>query len=677
MDRNFEDRPEYAQWGFIWYKEKEIFHASDADIAKIAADFKAAGITHVMTFSSTHFRWNFRNYYEDINRTIKRMVDACHALGIYVVEHHSCNLFCGYQSPDNIEGALKRANTNDYPSLLDDMSLDSFSDGVPLRDMVQYSGLTGEPLWVDLYHAWSMCTNNPEYRRQYFNYLEDVYSKGVDGIMTDDVEFYALDACACPHCRRLFHERYGMELPEAGDTASWEKMLADTEGKMFLSWKNFRYDSSIDFHQAVVDHYTALGLKMMRPHYIATAISWANPWAYVFDDVPRLDWGFQECCCGAIRYSWPEYVLEAHHRTAVCKRYDVPVMSLYYPGSSNIQMLSWALSLYCGHKYLGTDQHNAPTSEGPLRAFEAAHFEALNGLKLNGRLAIYDSARSRELDGLYSDKTFEMICGVGQAAIFGNIPMAIVSYRDWKSYTDYKVIVVPSTRFMADSEIKLLGDFMRQGGTLIWCDECGLGDCVSGEMRSQAKVLRLLGDPGEGKLVVTGRSTLAVPAYKRCFTYGTDYAGEPKRVPSDGAWQPFTPEQKAAVAQLSNMLKKELGYGDIALDGAPEHTLASSWYGDTGRLTMQFVNANDTLIEDKPGVGFGHEDPAPFVPNSASIKVKLYKPTALRAFAYKAVELSSLHGSMQVEAHDAGAYIEYEIPAGALLDYLLAEFITA
>ena len=72
-----------------------------------------------------------------------------------------------------------------------------------------------------------------------------------------------------------------------------------------------------------------------------------------------------------------------------------------------------------------------------------------------------------------------MICGVGQACIFNNIPFAIVSYRDWKEYNNYKVIIVPSARFMADSEVVQLGDFMRAGGTLIWCEECGMGDCYN------------------------------------------------------------------------------------------------------------------------------------------------------------------------------------------------------
>ena len=674
-NNQFETRPDHAQWGFLWYKEQEIFHATDADIAKIANDFKAAGITHVMTFSSTHFRWNFRSYFKEINRTIKRVVDACHAVGIYVVEHHSCNLFNGYKDRSDRVNAFVRAKPEDYPKLEADMSLECDVDGVKLKDLVQYSGLTGEPLWVDLYHAWAMCTNNPDYRKRYFNYLEDVYRQGVDGIMTDDVEFYALDSCACPHCRRLFRERYGKELPEAGDKAGWEAMLADQEGELFLTWKNFRYESSVNFHQAVVDHYTSLGLKMLRPNYIATSMSWANPWAYVFDDLPRLDWGFQECCCGAIRYSWPEYVLEAYHRSAVCHRYNVPVMSLYYPPTKNIQLFAWALSMYCGHKYLGTDHTNNIAAEGPLRAFEARHFELLNHLTVNGRVGIYDSARSRELDGKYSDETYKMICGVGQACIFNNIPFAIVSYRDWKEYNNYKVIIVPSARFMADSEIVQLGDFMRAGGTLIWCEECGMGDCITGAMRTREKVFKLLGGSGNGKLLVMSAEELGVPSYKRAFTYGTDIDGKPRRLPSDGAWQPFTDAENQRRDALADRIIAELGEADIETECAPDCTLVSSYYSKTGTLTTHLVNATDTLKEDEPGTGFGHNDPVPFKPNAQPIRVRVRKPDALKDFCYSKANLYTLHGDDTVDAVDDGAYVEYEIPQGGLTDYLLVELV--
>lgn len=668
----FETRPDHAQWGFLWFKEYEIFKATDADIAKIAADFHNAGITHIMTFSTTHFRWNFVPYWPQINRAIERVVNACHALGMYVVEHHSCNLFNTYRTPEERPGAFCRAKLSDYPELEKSMSLDDEIDGVKRRDLVQYSGITGEPLF-GIYHAMSMCTNNPLFRERYFRYLEDVYRRGVDGIMTDDVEFFDLDSCACPHCRRLFTERTGLELPANGDAEAWNRMLADTDGKLFLAWKNFRYASNIDFHQAVVDHYTKLGLKMMRPNYIATSLSWANPWGYVFDDLPALDWGFQECCCGAIRYSWPEYVLEAHHRSAVCRRRNVPVMSLYYPDTQNLRVFAWALSLYGGHKYLGTDHTNNIQGEGELRAFEAENFGLLNGLEINAKIGIYDSARSRELDGRYSDETYKMICGAGQACIFGNLPLRIVSWNDWRSFGGLKLIVVPSCRFMADSEIARLGDFMRAGGTLVWAESCGLGDNIACEMRTREKVLNLLGDHGDGKLIMVPDEFLSVPAYKRAFTYGTEIERDGVHLPSDGPWQPFTSAQNAVRGALADFFAKEIGGGRIALGGAPVDTLASSFHGASGIFTVHLVNATGSLKEDGPGAGFGHSDAVPFEPNASAFTVTVEKPAAFAPFAYTKAVLHTLQGVKTVEAAEKDGKVTFTVPAGTLKEYLLAE----
>ena len=331
--------------------------------------------------------------------------------------------------------------------------------------------------------------------------------------------------------------------------------------------------------------------------------------------------------------------------------------------------------MYCGHKYLGTDHTNNIAAEGPLRAFEARHFDLLNHLTVNGRVGIYDSARSRELDGKYSDETYKMICGVGQACIFNNIPFAIVSYRDWKEYNNYKVIIVPSARFMADSEVVQLGDFMRAGGTLIWCEECGMGDCITGAMRTREKVFKLLGGSGNGKLLVMSAEELGVPSYKRAFTYGTDIDGKPRRLPSDGAWQPFTDAENQRRDALADRIIAELGEADIETECAPDCTLVSSYYSKTGTLTTHLVNATDTLKEDEPGTGFGHNDPVPFQPNAQPIRVRVRKPDALKDFCYSKANLYTLHGDDTVDAVDDGAYVEYEIPQGGLTDYLLVELV--
>ena len=81
------------------------------------------------------------------------------------------------------------------------------------------------------------------------------------------------------------------------------------------------------------------------------------------------------------------------------------------------------------------------------------------------------------------------------------------------------------------------------------------------------------------------------------------------------------------------------------------------------------------MKEDVPGSGFGHNDPAPFQPNVEPIRVRVRKPDALKDFRYSKANLYTLRGEDAVDAVDDGAYVEYEIPQGALSDYLLVELV--
>ena len=67
-----------------------------------------------------------------------------------------------------------------------------------------------------------MCFNNPDYRKVYFDYLESLYKVGIDGIMTDDVQYFGDgNACTCEHCRRLFYEKTGYSLPSPDEWDSF------------------------------------------------------------------------------------------------------------------------------------------------------------------------------------------------------------------------------------------------------------------------------------------------------------------------------------------------------------------------------------------------------------------------------------------------------------------------
>jgi hypothetical protein len=80
-----ESKPLFGpRFGWFWYNEEAIFSFSKDDFDRQAADFHRAGVNHVITFSSTHFRWSHRRDWALLTETLARVVRACHRHGIHV-----------------------------------------------------------------------------------------------------------------------------------------------------------------------------------------------------------------------------------------------------------------------------------------------------------------------------------------------------------------------------------------------------------------------------------------------------------------------------------------------------------------------------------------------------------------------------------------------------------------
>lgn len=682
----FENRPYHAQWGFFWFNEQEIWYAQPEWYDQRAQQFADAGITHVMTFSNTHFRWSFRRHFDRINDALAQVVRACHARGIRVVEHHSCNLLFNFADEAGRQAHLANEGKL-WPGYAADMALDSRIDGVPLEDLLQYAGSTGKPFY-NFYTAFTMCTNNPDYRRSYFKYLEDVYATGVDGIMTDDAQFLSEDSCACRHCRKLFHERTGFELPPGGDGEAWKAFLADRDAPRYLAWRKFRHDSILDFHRAVVAHYRSLNLDLLRPNYSATSITWMAPWGFVFDELPELDWGFQECFGGAVRYSWPEFLFEARHRSMICDRRAIPAMSLWYPRTENLQRLAWAMSLYSNHKYLnggvGAPGGSELTleSEKGLRIFEKEHFKLLNELMPHAEVALFDSAANRELYSRYNGRGNVLSCGLAHSMLHGNLPFRVVGGPELVAgLEEIKLLIVPDTVFLTDAEIVDLGRFAAAGGTLLWTLGSGMKDPEALERHRSGRVLAELLGLGETELPVPpavlphGRGRIAVEEYDRLLA---PYSG--RCVAWDGSgkrveFQLPTEADKVRQRQLLERLDEWLPDGSvIRLQSAPEGLLASSYYDPAGTLVMHLVNAAGTLAKPDEEL-FGENDPAPFAVIENSIEIALRKPAALAAVKYPQASFHRLGAeTLTVPVTEAEGWLKLTLPPGILKDYILVEF---
>ncbi|MDD4816519.1 MAG: hypothetical protein PHI85_00925 [Victivallaceae bacterium] len=657
--------PFRASWRFFHCDEHEIFEADDAEFDADARRMAVAGFTHVMTFSNTHFRWTFRGEWPRITEMLRRFTAACHRHGLKVIEHHSANLLytaAAFKNTGDI-AASRLDRLNYWPDIEKDSDPDSMFNGIRLGSMFQIDGTTGKPQQT-LYTSYAMCHNNPDYMRLYTEYLATLYAVGIDGIMTDDVQFLAdgYAACACPSCRRKFRERYGMELPECGEP--WKKFIADETSPLFISWKKFRYESILEFHETIMRHYGKLGFKMLRPNFAATCVSWRSPWGGIFDTLPALDWAFIEHCCGVIRYSWPEFVVESVHCNMMAKERRIPAMSLYYPERIDDQRLCWALSLYCHHRYLG-DPAKAELfdDQAAFHLFENAHFDQLFKGRQIVRIAIFGEAAGREIDPYYNSRTRDVLCSLGQAMTMNNLPWTMT---DGSDAADFSVIVVPSP-LMSDEQIRTLA---ASGAVLLWDEFAGTWNLDPVAPRQPDELDRLLGG---AKIVRVPHEQLSGFYYKRCAVKNAADR-DPVNCGEPGKWRLAVPEETAKWREMTGFVASFLdGGADIAVSGAPDGLLVSAFYdAQRPEMSLHICNASGTLVHPA-APGFGSVDTVEF-PALPDVVVSLRKPEAWRSrvFLLAVLYVEQRGGDgLVVPVRNNGDRIEVKIPAGLMQEFAL------
>ena len=663
-----------TRFAFFWYNDQEIFHDTEADLARKAEAFADVGINHVITFSSTHFRWSFRRHWDLLTDTLARVVTACHAVGIRVTEHHSSHLT--HNPIDEagerlLEERLRKRGSSlaSWPHLREDCDADPVIDGVPLSSWRQIDGRTGRwarsayPGRYD-YQGWTFCFNNPHYRRAYLDYLEKLYATGIDGIMTDDVEWFGAEhACACATCRALFREGTGHDLPEPGP--AWERWHGDHGDPAYVAWLRFRVQSTTAFHQAVKDHYTALGMRPLRPNYSERVLH-RDPHGVSLEELPDLDWIFKENDYSTIvRYSWCSWAIEAAHRFAVGRWRDIPPMSMFYPDRPDTVRFCWGLAMSWGHLYLATPEgESLEQTEKELRRFEVAHPELLRRVQRVASLGFYDSRATRHLYEHAEERSLAGLIAWTQACYRRNLPFDLFQPEELSRLPLYRVVVLNEAVFLSDVELDALRGFVRAGGTLVWTGATGSKD-ETGAGRDAAVLGRFWGidsfaavpdgappvttQVGAGRLVQVAGDYALAPVERIARPVG---GGRTTRLP----WQPVSAAHERLRDELVAFLGGLTGGADLQIEHLPADVLATVFATESGdSVVVHLVNAAQTLavadgslgrleppVPDHgvglvgaqfavgTGASIGHDDPIPF-PRFAGepVGITLRMPAAL------------------------------------------------
>lgn len=665
--------PWSEKFGWFWYNDFEIFEASDAELEKKILKFRNQGINHLITFSCTHFRWNFINNWEPIHNCLKRICQIAHKHGMRVTEHHSAHLTFNpvdEESRNYMLNSMKNRHCDpaNWHGLLENMTGDPVINGHHLSSFRQIDGNTGRAVFT-MYKGYGMCFNNPDYVREYLKYLERVYACGVDGIMTDDVQYFG-ESCACPHCRKKFRETAGYELPEPGE--AWKKWFGNYEDKSFTDWLAFRADSLTEFHCKVKEHYEQLGLKLLRPWYRSTAL-FHTLLNYYLEPLPALDWVFQEACYGSvIRYSWLSWALEQKHRISVARQRNIPSMVMFYPERQDQMDFSWAMCRSWGSMYLATFEGEAGNcSESKLRELEKNNAEFLDDLDCAAKIGFYDSFLNRLKNKQVNSSR---MTGWMQCCILNNIPCDLFSDREFSRMNGYSAVSAADHGLMSDPEVEQLLKFAEGGGTLIISSSSGIFD-ENMQRLSTEKWLARWQIPafsagtdfeeisfGNGKIITVSDDFMQVPRTDQC------------RVPR-GTEMPF---HLAAPAGFPQMRKAAAVFGEFLLKVCPESVVldirgfntaltASLHRNRNGHLVLQLVNTGKVMELPENAV-VSHADKLLFLETgSGEITIKAVRQRV------KAVKLTALDvpGERELDFVQSGDGVTVMIPENSFQSYAL------
>ncbi|OQA85714.1 MAG: hypothetical protein BWY31_01744 [Lentisphaerae bacterium ADurb.Bin242] len=634
--------PYEVRFTFFWYNDREIFFDTEEEIGAKMKKTADQGITHLITFSCTHFRWSYRPWWEQINECLAKIVKAAHTYGLKVIEHHSSELASYPDTPEHLERLRKYLL--DHGSSLETWSgLVEYLTGPdsPALKWPQIHEKTGKPN-ITAYAATNRCYNNPEYIREYLEYLESIYATGVDGIMTDDVQFYC--QCRCEACRYLFKEKYGHTLPSP---EKWDEWFGDMRDPAFIDWLHFRFDSIQNFHNQIKTHYNRLGLQLLRPNYISLAIT--RDWtASSVETVPDLHWFFQECARACVlRYSWLKSLSEEKHRAMVAGQRGIPHGILFYAYDRDQLIFSWGTAMLSGGFYINTPEGGGcELDETQVRSFEKKHAGILFHIDEMPEVGFLDSRDNRFFSPGYEMSRMEFWM---QSCIVHNLPCAMLNADLPESWKTCRILCLNELNVLSEKQIDDLKEYANDGGILMISGlpgnqnekylERSLKECetlwgfhlTASDEKSyeifpfgKGKIClcgKFFGYPGPEEEIqaVFGKNHLDFRFGKMPFEFlkstpfvcANTIRSEKSAVRSNigSLYEGIRDIGK----QVCALMEQLLGDGCFFHAALPELVLAAPYRSRReDSITIRLLNAGDTLTPPGNGVEISHDDPIPF-----------------------------------------------------------------
>ena len=407
------------------------------DAQKIIAPLKQQGYNALMV-SGLHMRYTYTDLWESrIVPYMKYLCQAAHEAGMKVIDHYDVPIFF----------------SRGYPFLLRDGHLEWTQ-----RD-IRY----GTPTRM-------YCINNPDFREHFFAFTRRVQREGgIDAYQIDEVYFFDQNFCGCEHCRRLFQEATGFQLPHEADSPVFFNN-AHPLWRLFLLWRStctqqFKRDFIASIQQenpaAFLSTYTTSHYSPSRRGgaWGSFLVSYANG----KEGVSRLPFHDYRYCLADFRL---------YHGLADALGHSS--WMLWYPLTSSTARFSWGMS-----QASGCAQWHSTTWSSSVRDLIAwPHKMKKFDFETFADVATIFSEKSKNAS-LWTGHYHGMeSLGWGEAMIEHNLQyhslheVAVTP----EILSRYRLVLLPQMTVIDAPNQKAIEAYVRNGGTLVVTGESGMID---------------------------------------------------------------------------------------------------------------------------------------------------------------------------------------------------------
>jgi hypothetical protein len=383
-------------------------------------------------------RYTYTDFWE--SRILPYMTHLCraaHAAGMKVIDHYDVPIFY----------------SRGYPFLLADHHLDWTQ-----RDL-RY----GTPTRM-------YCINNPDFRNHFFAFTRRVQRAAhIDAYQIDEVYFFDKNFCGCEHCRRLFREETGFELPREADSPVLFNN-ANALWRLFLLWRKtcvvrFKRDFLASIHQenpaAFLSTYTT---TYMYPDRRSSAqgnflVSYTNG----KEGVSRLPFHDYRYCLADFRLT-----------AGVADALGHATWMLWYPLTGSAARFCWGMSQASGCAQWHSRQWSSSVRDlirWPAK-MKKLDFEPFADVAM---IFSDKSKNASSWTGYYHG--MEQL-GWGEAMVEHNIQYRIVheSAVTAASLAPFRIVILPDMTVIDDDNRNAFEAYVRAGGTLVVTAETGMRD---------------------------------------------------------------------------------------------------------------------------------------------------------------------------------------------------------